>query len=86
MLSKKTPFKSHTTHSHFLSIDSLTKMDLFQVVAAEEANKMSPMNLAIVFGPNLIWGSNEIATLASLGEINLFTYLLIVHFSEFFTK
>ena len=61
-------------------------IDCFQVVAKEEANKMSPVNMAIVFGPNLIWSTNETASLVSLGEINLFTSLLITHYGEIFLR
>ena len=57
-----------------------------QVAAKEEVNKMTPLNLAIVFGPNLIWSTNETASLVSLGEINTFTFLLIQHFDTIFTK
>ena len=57
-----------------------------QVTEHQEVNKMTPMNLAIVFGPNLIWSSDEAASLTSLGEINTFTLLLIKHASEIFIK
>jgi len=30
---------------------------------------MTPLNLATVFGPNLIWSTNEAASLNSLGEL-----------------
>lgn len=59
---------------------------LCKVTDHQEVNKMTPMNLAIVFGPNLIWSSDQAGGLTSLGEINTFTLLLINHFSEIFTK
>ena len=47
---------------------------------------MTPLNLAIVFGPNLIWSTSEAASLTSLGEINTFTVILINNFDKIFTK
>lgn len=52
----------------------------------EEVNKMSAQNLAIVFGPNLLWSTNEAASLMGLGEINSFVTLLIVNSDSVFTK
>ena len=52
----------------------------------EEVNKMGSMNLAIVFGPNLLWSSDEVSSLTSLGEINTFTVLLLQHFSDLFDQ
>ena len=49
-------------------------------------NKMTASNLAIVFGPNLIWSTNEVASLMHLGEINSFTMMLIEHFDKIFVK
>ncbi|XP_064396567.1 rho GTPase-activating protein 8-like isoform X2 [Halichondria panicea] len=59
---------------------------LSKVAANQELNKMTEMNLAIVFGPNLAWSSSETANLSSLGEINSFTLLLIKHFDLLFNK
>ena len=55
-----------------------------QVAQNHEVNKMTCLNLAIVLGPNLVWSTNEIATLAALGEINNFTFLLIDNYSDIF--
>ena len=68
--------KSTDTHTHTHT----------QVVDNEELNKMTALNLAIVFGPNLIWCYNEAASLISLGEINSFTYVLLEHYDEIFTR
>ena len=43
---------------------------------------MSPTNISIVIGPNLVWGTNPIPSLTALAEINSFTLLLITHCSE----
>lgn len=57
-----------------------------QVRALEDQNKMNALNLAIVFGPNLIWSTDEVASLVGLGEINGFVHFMINHRMEIFTK
>lgn len=47
---------------------------------------MTPNNLAIVLGPNLVWSSNEVASLVALTAINAFTLILITHCSEIFPE
>ncbi|XP_070533334.1 rho GTPase-activating protein 8-like isoform X2 [Ptychodera flava] len=59
---------------------------LLQVVAKEDINKMNSINLAIIFGPNLVWSTNEAASLAAMGHINTFTRILIDHHAEIFTR
>ena len=61
-------------------------VDCVQVRAHEEVNKMTSLNLAIVFGPNLIWSTEEAASLMGLGEINSFTLMMIDNFDTIFTK
>ena len=48
-----------------------------QVRAHEEVNKMNALNLAIVFGPNLLWSPDQAASLIGLGEINSFVNIMI---------
>lgn len=58
-----------------------------QVQAHEQANKMSAHNLAIVFGPNLLWSNDKVerkgvgnlSILAEINCINSFVQLMIVH-------
>ena len=57
-----------------------------QVREHEEVNKMSALNLAIVFGPNLIWSTDEVASLMGLGEINSFTMIMIQNYNQLFTE
>ena len=75
-------------HSLFPSLTSFLPPSLPpslpQVAQNHEVNKMTCLNLAIVLGPNLVWSTNEIATLAALGEINNFTFLLINNCSDIF--
>eukprot|EP00039_Didymoeca_costata_P033066 m.40562 g.40562 ORF g.40562 m.40562 type:complete len:385 (+) comp9679_c0_seq1:168-1322(+) len=46
---------------------------LGEVYEHEEDNKMSANNLAIVFGPNLMWAENALASLADVGKVNTVT-------------
>ena len=43
-------------------------------------NKMTASNLAIVFGPNLVWPKDESILLSNIGAVNSFTeYALVMH-------
>ncbi|XP_003977636.1 rho GTPase-activating protein 1 [Takifugu rubripes] len=50
---------------------------LVQVSANSEVNKMTNSNLAVVFGPNLLWGQDNAMTLSAIGPINNFTRTLL---------
>jgi hypothetical protein len=52
---------------------------LHEVALRSEENHMTPSNLAIVFGPNLVWHQEEQVSLTSLAPINQFTQILIEH-------
>jgi len=65
---------------------SLPFLYYLQVADHQDVNKMTPLNLAIVFGPNLVWSQSEAASLTSLGEVNTFTLILITNFDQIFTK
>ncbi|XP_067104705.1 rho GTPase-activating protein 1 [Osmerus mordax] len=47
------------------------------VSAQSEVNKMTNSNLAVVFGPNLLWGQDAAMTLSAIGPINNFTKTLL---------
>lgn len=47
---------------------------------------MTANNLSIVFGPNLLWSQNEVATLNSMSEINRFTCIIFTNSSSVFVK
>lgn len=49
-----------------------------------DLNKMNAQNLAIVFGPNLVWSELVSMSLAAIGPINMFTQFLLVHQNEIF--
>lgn len=55
------------------------------VAAKSDVNKMTAPNLAIVFGPNLVWSRTQ-ASISSMAQINSFAKLLIDHYEELFTK
>lgn len=59
-------------------------LSLYQIVEHTEENKMTPANLAIVLGPNLVWSQSEVASLSSIGEINSFVLLLINNYEYIF--
>ncbi|XP_078000142.1 rho GTPase-activating protein 1-like [Glandiceps talaboti] len=59
---------------------------LQQVLDHSDVNKMNSVNLAIIFGPNLVWSTNHALSLAAMDQINTFTKLLLDHHDEVFTK
>uniref|UniRef100_A0A3Q3E869 Rho GTPase activating protein 1 n=1 Tax=Hippocampus comes TaxID=109280 RepID=A0A3Q3E869_HIPCM len=48
-----------------------------QVTANSDVNKMTNSNLAVVFGPNLLWGRDNAMSLSAIGPINNFTQCLL---------
>lgn len=46
--------------------------DSLQVMDCEDLNKMTSSNLAIVFGPNLIWSPHANMSLEEINPINAF--------------
>lgn len=58
---------------------------LFQVSQESISNKMNSSNLACVFGLNLIWPSQGVASLSALVPLNLFTELLIEYYDKVFS-
>ncbi|KAM4615481.1 rho GTPase-activating protein 8-like [Polymixia lowei] len=59
---------------------------LHMVSTESIANKMSPSNLACVFGVNLVWPPQGSVSLRALTPINIFTELLIEHYSTVFSS
>uniref|UniRef100_T1JB81 Rho-GAP domain-containing protein n=1 Tax=Strigamia maritima TaxID=126957 RepID=T1JB81_STRMM len=58
---------------------------LIKVIDRSDLNKMTSSNLAIVFGPNLIWSQNTQASFSSVGAVNHFSEFLLSHFDQLFT-
>lgn len=56
----------------------------FQVQDRSDLNKMTSFNLAVVFGPNLVWSQNQQMSLSSIGPINALTEHILSHYSEIF--
>jgi hypothetical protein len=59
---------------------------LCQIIDRKDLNKMTSSNLAIVFGPNLLWSKNKCASLASISAINYFTEFLLDNYKSIFVK
>lgn len=57
---------------------------LNEVLSYACVNKMTATNLAIVFGPNLVWSKSQAASLGAMAQINSFTLLLLENVSYFF--
>nr|CAI5848506.1 unnamed protein product [Callosobruchus analis] len=57
---------------------------LSRVMERSDLNKMNAQNLAIVFGPNLVWSELVSMSLAAIGPINMFTQFLLVHQNDIF--
>lgn len=55
-----------------------------QVSAHCDQNKMTNTNLAVVFGPNLLWAKDAAITLKAINPINTFTKFLLDHQEELF--
>ncbi|CAN7994418.1 unnamed protein product [Ixodes pacificus] len=59
---------------------------LAKVIDRSDLNKMTASNLAIVFGPNLLWSREEQASLSSITHINQFAEYIIKHQHVLFSK
>lgn len=59
---------------------------LCKIIDRKDLNKMTSSNLAIVFGPNLLWSKDKCASLASISAINYFTEFLLNNFKSIFVK
>ncbi|XP_070848079.1 rho GTPase-activating protein 8-like [Chaetodon trifascialis] len=57
---------------------------LHMVSQASIENKMSPSNLACVFGVNLVWPRHGSVSLTALTPVNIFTEILVEHFHTVF--
>lgn len=56
-----------------------------QVAQKAETNKMTPANIATVFGPNLAWSKGQ-ANLSTVEPVIMFTQLLIQNFDDVFLR
>lgn len=54
------------------------------VVDRCDMNKMTAANLAVVFGPNLVWSNDKTMSLTSIGPINSFTEFLLTNMHHIF--
>lgn len=51
-----------------------------------DKNKMNAPNLAVVFGPNLMWPVDKAASLSALSQINSFITTLLYNYKDIFTR
>ncbi|KAB5526059.1 hypothetical protein PHYPO_G00147330 [Pangasianodon hypophthalmus] len=70
---------------NYVSVRFLVQF-LAQVSAESEVNKMTNTNLAVVFGPNLLWAQDAAMTLSSIGPINNFTRVLLDLHQDVFSQ
>ncbi|XP_078359356.1 rho GTPase-activating protein 8-like [Oculina patagonica] len=68
---------------NFLLIKFLMEF-LNEVLEHSAVNKMTSKNLAIVFGPNLVWSKSQAASLDAMSQINSFTLLMLENVSYLF--
>lgn len=59
---------------------------LCRIIDRKDLNKMTSSNLAIVFGPNLLWSKDKCASLASVSAIIYFTEFLLDNYKLIFVK
>ena len=55
-----------------------------QVMNNAHLNRMNASNLAIVFGPNLIWTESAAASLSAMGPINSIAKIIIENGASIF--
>lgn len=79
LILKRLPHENYTLLKYIFEF-------LCKVIDRSELNKMNASNLAIVFGPNLVWSQNKQPTLLLMGPINYFTEYMLTHFEEVFTR
>lgn len=79
-------FLSYFVLQAFLQVFLIFIVIDVQVSAESEVNKMTNANLAVVFGPNLLWGQDASMTLSAIGPINNFTRILLDLHQEVFTQ
>lgn len=59
---------------------------LVKILDRKDFNKMTASNLAIVFGPNLLWSKNHGLTLESAASINYFTAFILDNYKYVFVR
>lgn len=57
---------------------------LSKVMDRSDLNKMTSSNLAVVFGPNLVWAQAGQLSLSAIGPINMFTDFVLTHQDQIF--
>lgn len=65
MLREKLPVENYELFKYLIEF-------LVKVEECKDLNKMTSSNLAIVFGPNLVWGKENQMSMQEIGPINAF--------------
>jgi len=65
MLREKLPIENYELFKYLIEF-------LVKVMECKDLNKMTASNLAIVFGPNLVWAKHNQMSLEEIGPINAF--------------
>jgi len=58
---------------------------LHLVIGSSHVNKMNSNNLAVVFGPNLVWSQDEQSSLFHMGHVNTFVKVLLDNHEQLFS-
>lgn len=74
---EKLPLENYKVLKYIISF-------LSRVMERSDLNKMSAQNLAVVFGPNLVWSKDVAISLVSIVPINMFVQFLLQHQNEIF--
>ncbi|XP_033114428.1 rho GTPase-activating protein 1-like isoform X2 [Anneissia japonica] len=70
---------------NYLVLDYLMKL-LLEVVQHSDKNKMSASNIAVVFGPNLVWSPGQTVSLEAPRAITVFITTLLMHYHDIFVR
>ncbi|XP_071943058.1 rho GTPase-activating protein 1-like [Antedon mediterranea] len=70
---------------NYIVLDYLMQL-LLDVVKHSDKNKMSATNLAVVFGPNLVWSPGQTVSLEAPRAITVFISTLLLHYHDIFVR
>ncbi|XP_072045221.1 rho GTPase-activating protein 8-like isoform X2 [Amphiura filiformis] len=79
IICEKLPEDNYIVLNHLMEL-------LYLVMEHSERNKMTAPNLAVVFGPNLMWPKDKAASLSALSQINSFITTLLYNYKDIFTR
>jgi len=77
----RTELKTYLPDENYKLLTYIVRF-LEEVVQNSDENRMSTGNLAIIFGPNLMWSKYDTTSLTSMAKTNTFTKLLLDNSQE----